>query len=176
MKFVITFLVAINLLSAQPVLAFDISVSNMTQIASAFFTNLSAHEYGHAVVGNSVGAEGINVTFLSKEKNNLFLGYTSLTSIDDKSYPAFAIGGEIGASMSFEYALQSYRNRSSVYNKSLLFFSGTDFLWYSIYTFYWNKDNTDADPNILKEETGLSKDVILSVAVAQSILNTYRVI
>ncbi len=149
---------------------------NLIQFGTAFVTNLTAHEYGHAIVGNSVGAEGISVTFFAKEKNNLFLGYTSMRKIDEKAYPTFALGGEIGANMSFEYALQSYRKRPTTYNKALLFFSGTDFLWYSLHTFYVNKDNPDADPNILQKETGVSKDIILSIAVTQSLLNGYRVI
>lgn len=167
---------ALNLLAVQSALALDIRPGNLLQISTAFVTNLSAHEYGHAIIGNSVGAEGISITFFSREKNNLFLGYTSIKRIDDKAFPSFALGGEIGANMSFEYALQSFRKRPTIYNKSLLFFSGTDFLWYSLYTFYINKDNPDADPNILHKETGISKDIIISVAVAQSVLNSYRVI
>lgn len=151
-------------------------IENLFQVGSAFVTNLAAHEYGHAIVGNSVGAEGISVTFFTKEKNNLFLGYTTMKRIDDKAFPSFALGGEIGASMSFEYALRSFRREPTTYNKSLLFFSGTDFLWYSLYTLYVNKDNPDADPNILHNETGISKDVILSIAVTQSLLNYYRAI
>ncbi|MEK6583831.1 MAG: hypothetical protein AABY66_03145, partial [Nitrospirota bacterium] len=64
----------------------------------------------------------------------------------------------------------------SAYNKALLFFSGTDFLWYTVYTYYFNEDNPDADPNILHKETGISKDAILAAAVSQSLLNGYRVV
>jgi hypothetical protein len=176
MKTIAALLIVVNLLFAQSAFAFDITPGDIIQFGSAFVTNLTVHEYGHAIVGSSVGAQGISVSFLAKEKNNLFLGYTSAKSIDDRSYPSFALGGEMGATMSFEYALQSFRGRPTIYNKALLFFSGTDFLWYSLYTFYINKDNPDADPNILHRETGISKDIILSVAITQSLLNGYRVI
>lgn len=175
MKYIITVLIVLNLLSSQSVSAFDLKPGNIVQFGSAFITNLTAHEYGHAIIGNSVGGEGISVSFFTKEKNNLFLGYTSMRKIDDKAYPSFALAGEMGANMSFEYALQSYRYNPTIYNKSLLFFSGTDFLWYTLHAFYVNKDNPDADPNILHRETGVSKDIILSVAVAQSLINGYRV-
>lgn len=163
------------ILAAQPVYAFDTLSGDLVQIGRAFFTNLTAHEYGHAIVGNSVGAEGVDVTFFSKEKNNLFLGYTSTKKIDERSYPSFALGGEIGSSMSFEAALQSYRRQPTTYNKALMFFSGTDFLWYSLYTFYVNKGNPESDPNIIVRETGISKDAILAVAITQTVLNSYRV-
>jgi len=32
------------------------------------------------------------------------------------------------------------------------------------------------DPNLIREETGLSKEVLLSLVMAKSLLNTYRVI
>ncbi|MBI5096819.1 MAG: hypothetical protein HZB32_04135 [Nitrospirae bacterium] len=173
---VIATLIVLNFLVVQTAAAFDVKAGNLLQTGTAFITNLTAHEYGHALVGSSVGAEGISVSFFAKEKNNLFLGYTSMKRINEKAYPTFALGGEIGANVSFEYALQSYRKRPTSYNKALLFFSGTDFLWYSLYTFYLNEDNPDADPNILRKETGASKDIILSIAAAQSLLNGYRVI
>lgn len=176
MKVLIPAVMVLNLMAVQPAFAFDIRPENLIEIGKAFVTNLTVHEYGHAIVGNSVGAEGVSVTFFSKEKNNLFLGYTTMKRIDDKAYPSFALGGEIGANMSFEFALQSFRREPTTYNKALLFFNGTDFLWYSLYTFFVNKDNPDADPNIIQKETGVSKEVILSIAVTQSILNGYRVI
>jgi len=173
---VIVTLMVLNFLVVQTAAAFDVRAGNLLQTGTAFITNLTVHEYGHALVGSSVGAEGISVSFFTKEKNNLFLGYTSMKRINEKAYPTFVLGGEIGANVSFEYALQSYRKRPTSYNKALLFFSGTDFLWYSLYTFYLNEDNPDADPNILRKETGASKDIILSIAAAQSLLNGYRVI
>ncbi len=165
-------LIMIALMAADPVKA---EIKDIIQVGSAFVTNLTVHEYGHAIVGSSVGADGISVSFLSKQKNNLFLGYTSTKKIDDDAYPSFALGGEIGVNMGFEYALYKFRKEPTTYNKALLFFSGTDFLWYTVYTFYFNEDNPDADPNILHRETGISKDALLAAAVTQSLLNGYRV-
>jgi hypothetical protein len=169
-------LIIIFLVAAQPAQAINAPSNKFVQVSSAFVTNLIAHEYGHAVVGSTVGGEGLSVEFFTKEKNNLFLGHTAVDRIEDRSYPAFALGGEIGASVSFEYALYAYRQEPTWYTKSLLFFSGTDFLWYTLYTFYVNPDNPESDPNVLVEKTGISKDVLISVAVTQSLLNGYRVI
>ena len=175
MKLVLCIILMMTLMAAQPAKAYESAIIDIIQIGSAFATNLTVHEYGHAIVGSSVGAEGISVSFLSKRKNNLFLGYTSTSKIDDNAYPSFALGGEIGVNISFEYALHRFRKEPTTYNKALLFFSGTDFLWYSVYAFYFNEDNQDSDPNILHRETGISKDAILAAAVTQSVLNSYRV-
>ena len=175
MKLVLCIILMMTLMAAQPAKAYESAIIDIIQIGSAFATNLTVHEYGHAIVGSSVGAEGISVSFLSKRKNNLFLGYTSTSKIDDNAYPSFALGGEIGVNMSFEYTLHRFRKEPTTYNKALLFFSGTDFLWYSVYAFYFNEDNQDSDPNILHRETGISKDAILAAAVTQSVLNSYRV-
>ena len=175
MKLVLCIILIMTLMAAQPAKAYESAIIDIIQVGSAFATNLTVHEYGHAIVGSSVGAEGISVSFLSKRKNNLFLGYTSTSKIDDKAYPSFALGGEIGVNMSLEYALHRFRKEPTTYNKALLFFSGTDFLWYTVYTFYFNEDNPDSDPNILHRETGISKDTLLVAAVTQSLLNGYRV-
>ncbi len=175
MKTVLSIIIMIALMAAYPVNAYESGIKDIIHVGTAFATNLTVHEYGHAIVGSSVGAEGISVSFMSKRKNNLFLGYTSTRKMDDNAYPSFALGGEIGVNMSFEYALHRFRKDPTTYNKALLFFSGTDFLWYSVYAFYFNEDNPDADPNILHRETGISKDAILTAAVTQSVLNAYRV-
>jgi len=175
MKLVLCIILMMTLMAAQPAKAYESAIIDIIQIGSAFATNLTVHEYGHAIVGSSVGAEGISVSFLSKRKNNLFLGYTSTSKIDDNAYPSFALGGEIGVNMSFEYALHRFRKEPTTYNKALMFFSGTDFLWYSVYAYYFNEDNQDSDPNILHRETGISKDAILAAAVTQSVLNSYRI-
>ncbi len=176
MKRLSVLIIFLLVLAAQTVNASESIPMEILQIGRAFFTNLTVHEYGHAIVGSSVGADGLSVSFFSKEKNNLFLGYTSIKKIDDSSYPSFALGGEIGSSMSFEFALQSYRMQPSTYNKALMFFSGTDFLWYSLYTFYVNKGNPESDPNILHRETGISNDAIFAAALSQAVINGYRVL
>ena len=41
---------------------------------------------------------------------------------------------------------------------------------------YGNPENDMYDPNLIREETGLSKEVLLSLVMARSLVNTYRVI
>ena len=73
MKIILSGLIALALMAAQPSLAFESKITDIIKVGAAFATNLTVHEYGHAVVGNSVGAEGISVSFLTKQKNNLFI-------------------------------------------------------------------------------------------------------
>ena len=56
-----------------------------------------------------------------------------------------------------------------------MFFSCTDFLWYTLLANYAHDDNDMYDPNLIREETGLSKEVMLSWVVAKSLMNAYRV-
>ncbi len=64
----------------------------------------------------------------------------------------------------------------TIYNRSLLFFGGTEFLWYSIYAFYPAPTrDTRNDPVAISQETGLDSKVILEIAAAQAVLNAYRV-
>ena len=160
-----------------PALAFEASsfFSGITQIGMAFMTNLAIHETGHAVVASYVGANGIDLNFFTNKDGNFFLGLSYVDKIDEKSRLPYSMGGEVAVNLTFEYALQEYRNKPTLYNKSLLFFSGTDFLWYSIYAFYLTNGHPHYDPVAISEETGLSTDVIFSVALAQTMINTYRV-
>jgi hypothetical protein len=86
------------------------------------------------------------------------------------------MGGEVATSLSFEVALHHYRASPTTYNRALLFFNGTEFLWYSVYAFYFEgaKDNRH-DPVAFSQEIGLSPEIILVIAVTQAALNTYRV-
>ncbi len=56
-----------------------------------------------------------------------------------------------------------------------MFFSGTDFLWYTVYTFYISGGASHSDPMMLHEETGLNKESILGIALTHTLLNFYRV-
>ena len=40
---------------------------------------------------------------------------------------------------------------------------------------YVHPDNDMYDPNLIREETGLSKELLLSLVMAKSLMNTYRV-
>ncbi|GAG48033.1 unnamed protein product, partial [marine sediment metagenome] len=57
----------------------------------------------------------------------------------------------------------------------LMFFSCADFLAYTLLANYVNPDNDMYDPNLIREETGLSKEVLLGLVLAKSFLNAYRV-
>ena len=150
-------------------------VSDFTKIGLAFFTNLAVHETGHAAVASYVGANGIDLQFLTKHDDKFFLGLSHVEQIDENSRLPYSMGGEVAASYTFEYALQGYRRQPSTYNKALMFFSGTDFLWYSIYAFYLTDGDDAFDPTAITNITGLSKGTIFGVALTQSLINAYRV-
>lgn len=150
-------------------------LSDALQIGAAFLTNLAVHEFGHEIVADNVGAEDSQVNFFKKSGGNFFLGTSTVSNIEDESVLPYAMGGEVFADLSFEHALQGYRNSPNTYNKSLLFISGTDFLWYCFYAFYISNDNPSYDPITISKETGISRDMLFSVALAKTIANAYRI-
>ncbi len=150
-------------------------LSDALQIGAAFLTNLVVHEFGHEIVANNVGAEDSQVNFFKKSGGNFFLGTSTVSSIDQGSILPYAMGGEFFADLSFEHALQGYRNSPNSYNKSLLLISGTDFLWYCFYAFYISNDNPSYDPITISKETGISRDMLFSVALAKTLANAYRI-
>jgi hypothetical protein len=145
------------------------------QIGMAFITTLALHELGHVVVADYVGATGIRLNFLKKRNGNFFLGSTTVEQIDNKSLLPLSMGGAVASDLTFEHALQNYRKKPTLYNKSLLFFSAADFLWYSAYAFYLSDGHPHFDPISISSRTGISKDLIFSIALAKTIVNTYRV-
>jgi hypothetical protein len=150
-------------------------VGDVASVGLAFLVNLVVHETGHAAVANHVGADGIGLHFMKKHGNKFFLGLSYVDHIDEKSRLPYSMGGEVAASYTFEYALSDYRHKPTTYNKALMFFSGTDFLWYSAYAFYLTDGDKSFDPNAVTNITGLSEGTIFSVALAQSLINAYRV-
>ena len=148
---------------------------DLAQVAAAYFTTLAVHESGHALIADQIGGEGISIRFFAEEDHHFALGLTEVKKLNHRSTLPFAMGGEIASSLNFEYALQSYRKQPTTYNRSLLLFSGTDFLWYTVYAFYMNGGSSHSDPLIVQQETGLSREAILGVALTQSLLNFYRV-
>ncbi len=150
-------------------------VSDFASVGLAFLTNLAVHETGHAAVANYVGADGIELHFMKKQGDKFFLGLSYVESIGEYSRLPYSMGGEVAASYTFEYALSDYRQKPTTYNKALMFFSGTDFLWYSIYAFYFTDGDDAFDPTAITNITGLSKGTIFGVALTQSLINAYRV-
>jgi hypothetical protein len=85
------------------------------------------------------------------------------------------MGGEFFADLTFEHALQDYRKKPNAYNRYLLLYSGTDFLWYCFYAFYLSNDNPSYDPITISKETGISREMLFSIALAKTLLNAYRI-
>ncbi len=154
--------------------AFDL-LRDSAAIGTAFMTHLTLHEMGHQVVAEEVGADSAQMQFFAIKDGKFYPGLSTAKNVPKESRLPYAIGGEYMAGHTFEFALQSYRRKPSTYNKALMFFSGTDFLWYTLLAYYVYPQDDSYDPNIIREETGLSKEVMLSFVVAKVLLNAYRV-
>lgn len=161
--------------TSSNVLALDFK--DVPAVGLAFLTNLGIHEAGHYVIADQSGAEGNHLNFFTRDRNSFFLGLSTVTEIDERARPSYHLAGEVAASYTFEMALKRYREKDTVYNRSLLFFSMTDFLWYTVYAFYLSPhENEKFDPIGLSDSTRISRDTIFLVALTQSSLNAVRVI
>ena len=162
--------------SLRPAQALQITVyQDLAQISSAYMTYLLAHESGHFVVGRMSGAERASMDFFTNEDDTFFLALTDISVIDPKSLFPYKMGGFATSSYLFESTLRQYRNRPSIYNRSLLLFSGTDLLVYSLWAFYIDgSDNPSYDPVAISHDTGLSHEAIIGIAALQTTLNAYR--
>ncbi|MEK6583807.1 MAG: hypothetical protein AABY66_03025 [Nitrospirota bacterium] len=144
-------------------------------VGLAFLTNLGMHETGHYLIANQAGAEGNTLNFFTKDKNSFFLGLSTVTKIDNKAKPAYHLAGEVASSYTFELALRKYRESDTTYNRALMFFSMTDFLWYSTYAFYVSPyKNGKFDPIGISNTTGIDRGKIFLVALAHTSLNALR--
>lgn len=150
-------------------------LSGIAQVGMAFMTNLAIHEGGHLAVADYVGAKGSSMNFFTSQNGQFFLGLSNVKEIDDRSRLPYSMGGEAATNLTFEYALYQYKKEATVYNKALLLFSGTDFLRYSLYAFYLTDGDSAFDPNAVADISGISKDIIFSTILAQTLLNSYRV-
>ena len=162
---------------AQSASAFSFKriLGNAATIGSAYITNLYLHELGHQVVANEVGAESPKMAFFTRNNGKFFAGLATYKTIPEESRLPYALGGERMMGFTFEYALQSYHRNPTTFNKALMFFSGTDFLANTLVANYVFPDHQMCDQNIIRSETGCSKEFLLSLAVAKSLLNAYRV-
>jgi len=151
------------------------SLSEVATTGLAFLTNLLAHEFGHAIVADYAGAKGNELNFFKKDGGKFFLGTSSVTDIDERSIISYTMGGEFFADLTFEHALQSYRDKPTSFNKSLMMVSGTDFLWYCFYSFYLSEDHSSYDPITISRETGISRDMLFSAVLAKTAMNAYRI-
>jgi len=149
---------------------------DLLPITMAFLTNLAIHESGHFIIAESLGAQENTLDFFSRKEGSFFLGLSTVRSIDEKARVPYIMGGEVATSLSFEVTLHRYRVSPTLYNRALLFFNGTEFLWYSIYAFYFeNANDSRHDPVAIVHETGLRPEMILVIATTQAALNVYRV-
>lgn len=151
------------------------SLSEVAQVGAAFLTNLVIHEVGHAVVAAYSDARGSKLKFFGKDGDTFFLGESFVNDIDPRSILPYTAGGEFFADVTFEHALKNYRKSPTMYNKSLLLFSGTDFLWYCAYAFYLTEGHSSYDPVTISKETGMSGDKLIAAAIAKTAMNAYRI-
>ena len=144
-------------------------------IAAAFVTHLTLHEMGHQVVAEEAEADSPRMQFFVRKNGKFYPGLSTYENIPKESKLSYALAGERMAGHTFEYALDSYHLEPTTYNKALMFFSCTDFLWYTLLANYVHDDNDTYDPNIVRKETGLSKEMLLSLVMVKSLMNAYRV-
>jgi hypothetical protein len=144
-------------------------------IGVAYTTHLFFHEMGHQVVAEDVGADSPHMAFFTLKNGIFYPGLSTHRGIPEESRLPYAVGGEWMAGFTFEYALQSYRLKPTTYNRALMFFSGADFIVYTLLSNYVHPNNDMYDPNLIREETGLSKEALLSLVMAKFIMNAYRV-
>ncbi len=145
------------------------------QGGAAFLTHVVVHESGHHVIAEMVEGKDVKMAFFQKKDNNFFLGLASAREIKPESILPFRAAGVVASSHLYNVSLSSYRAAPSTYNKALLFLSGTDFLWYSVWSFYIQKsDDPSYDPVGISQETGFSRDAIVGAALLQTAINFYR--
>jgi hypothetical protein len=157
----------------QPAFAFQFN--DIVSVGAAYTTHLFLHEMGHQVVAQDVGATGSEIHFLTKRGGDFYVGLSTYNSIPQESRLPYALGGERMSGFTFDYALESYRKQPTTYNKALLFFSSADFLVYTLVSNYVYPNAHMYDPNLAREETGCSKEVLLSLVLGKTLLNAYRV-
>ncbi|MGA1823196.1 MAG: hypothetical protein ACMUIP_00940 [bacterium] len=163
----------ILLFMVRNALAFDFR--DIADIGAAYTTHLFLHEMGHHIVANRVGAENHKIALFVQEKGKFYPGLAFADTIPEGAVLPYAVGGELLAAQTFEYGLHSYRHEPTTFNKALMFFSTADFLVYTLIGNYINDDNEFYDTNMIREETGCDKEALLSIVIAKTMLNTYRI-
>ena len=149
---------------------------DVASIGAAYMTHLSLHELGHHVVAQEVGADAPQISFFTRRNGSFYPGLSTYKNIPEESKLPYAVGGERMAGFTFNYALDSYRYNPTTYNRALLFFSCADFFVYTLLGNYVHPENDLYDPNLIREETGLSKGTLLSLVAVKTALNAYRIV
>jgi len=171
-----TFFLWLVAVLSTPTVVHALDLRDIFQVGAAFVSHVAIHESGHYILAHMGGAKDVQLNFFTLKGGNLYLGLSMARGLDPASSLSYKAAGEAAASYLFDAALESYRTRPTTYNRSLLFFSGTDFLWYTLYAFYLTGDrNPSYDPVGISQETGLSAEAILGIAAIQTTLNSYRI-
>ena len=157
-------------------IAYAFGVRDVASIGAAYMTHLSLHELGHHVVAQEVGADAPHISFFTRRNGTFYPGLSTYKNIPEESKLPYAVGGERMAGFTFNYALDSYRYHPTTFNKALLFFTCADFFAYTLLGNYVHPENDLYDPNLIREETGLSKGTLLSIVAAKTFLNAYRIV
>jgi hypothetical protein len=161
----------------NPQIASALDPMDPVAIGLAYTTHIFFHELGHQVVADEVGLDSHQMDFFTRSNGKFYMGLSTYQdqSLPDESKLPYAVGGEWMSSFVFEYAFQSYRQEPTAFNKALMLFSGANFLGYTLMANYISPDNDMYAPNIIREETGCSKEMLLSIVAAKTLLNAYRV-
>ena len=152
--------------------AFDFE--DAAEIGTGYTTYLFLHEMVHQVVAEEVGADSPKIGFFTRNGSNCYPWLSTHEGIPIESKLPYAVGGEQMAGVTFEFALPAYRRKPTTYNKALLFFSYADFVVCTLLANYVKSESDMYDPNPIREEVGCSNEVLLSLVLAKSLLNTYR--
>jgi hypothetical protein len=149
---------------------------DLVDIGMAYMTHLYLHELGHQVVADKVEADNHQIQFLKQENGQYYLGLSTYDEIPEKSKLAYAVGGDRMAGLTFEYGLASYRERPTTFNKALIFFTTVDFVGYTLLSNYVHSGDNMYDPNLIRNETGISKEMPLGMVATKALVNGYRFI
>jgi hypothetical protein len=167
-------LILLLVAGSPPTCAWGWELNDAVEIGMAYMTHLYLHELGHQVVADEVGAENHQIQFLKQDKGQYYLGLSTYDQIPEKSKLPYAVGGDRMAGITFEYALASYREKPTTFNKSLIFFTTVDFVGYTLLSNYVNSGDNMYDPNLIREETGINKELLLGMVLTKALVNSYR--
>ena len=175
-SFACPLIVGLLLIFSTALPSYGLGPRDIAQVGMAFLTNMVIHESGHYIMANSLGAQGNSLDFFTVRNGSFFLGLSTYSKMEKEGRLSYHLAGEFAASQTFEYALHQYRRQKTPYFNALAFFSSTDFLFYSLYAFYISpKQEKYYDPVSIAEDTGLSQEVIFSIALTQTLLNGLRI-
>jgi hypothetical protein len=147
----------------------------LVEVGTAYLTHLTIHELGHQMVADEVGVTNHKISFFTEKKGNFYLGLSTFDSIPKESRLPYAMGGERLNSISFEYNLKAHQYAPTTFTKAMMFLDTFSFLGYTLLANYVNPDIPGWDPNLIRHETGMSKELLLSFVLTKTIFNSWRI-